>query len=213
MPTVQDLITDIDTIMPNTFTNTDKVRWFNDLQRLIDKDKTREVIYESVTVKDIPTYALPSDCTIDRILYIGVAQEKPADANTPYQEYTYKGLNETFDGYNYFDGINGLFGLYPTPAESGYSIRIIYEKKSTQFTTVNLNVTPDLKEEYHDIFKFHVWKIIASAKKDVALANFYEDEKKEMLVRIAEDRMKERIKTPLKPHYNRWWNYGIHENS
>jgi hypothetical protein len=205
LPTIQELISDIDARLPNKFTTAQKVEWFNDLQLEIDKDKTRDEIYEFFTVTDQPIYPLPTDCTIELLKFVGISQDLTISESTIFDQYTFKAMNDEFTGNNYYDATNGLIGLYPVPDTDSYSIRLIYVKKSQEFNAGDLTVMPDLKEKYHNIFKYDCMQIIASAKKDTEIANYYESKKLEMLAIMRKDRMEEKVKTPLKSKANRWW--------
>lgn len=205
MSTLQQLINDIDARLPNKFTTAQKVAWFNDLQREIDKDKTSEQIYEFFTVEGQSIYSLPSDCTIELLKYVGISQDQNVTDSTSFTQYTFRGMNEELDGTNYFDATNGLIGFYPAPDTSGYSIRLIYRRKSQELSASDLSVIPSLKEKYHNIFKYDAMQIIASAQKDTEVANYYESKKNEILDQIRKDYMEQKVKVPLKSRSNGWW--------
>lgn len=205
MATLQQLINDIDARLPNTFTTTQKIGWFNDLQKEIDKDKTNEQIYEFFTVAGQAIYPLPNDCTIELLKYVGIAKDLTDTDRTSFDEYTFKGMNEELDTNNYYDATNGLIGFYPAPDTDGYSIRLIYRRKSKEFSESDLTLVPDLKEKYHNIFKYDAMQIIASAMKDSEIANYYEGKKLEIMDLIRKDYMEQKVKVPLKSRCNSWW--------
>jgi len=207
MPTIGEILTDVDNRLPNQFTSAIKVGWANDIIRQIFKYMNKSKVYVFTTVKDQPTYALPSDGTIDLVYALKVANTTPTTTSTQFITYDYAGLEQNLTGNQYYDGLSNNVGLFPTPTASSYEVRIFYKVRPTTLSESSLTVVPNINEDYHDIIKFYILMTIAKSghNPDVQLANNYQLDYDECMARMFKDEMEKKIRTPLKNSANRWW--------
>lgn len=207
MPTIGEIITDIDIRLPNVFTTDQKLVWANEVIKKIYKYMNKKEQYPIITIENEAFYPLPSNCTMDEIVSVIRSNDITITENTTYSEYTYKGLNENLTGNNYYDGLNGLIGVYPIPNTSGYTFNIVYEKKPALLSSSDLTATPDINENYHGLITFYVLSVIASSgnNPDIDLVNNFRADYNKEWDMMFKDYIETKIKTPTKSRSNRWW--------
>lgn len=208
MPTVQGLIDEVNRIAPNNgYSNTVLVEWFNKLQRKYYKYMTSLAKHEFTTVANQETYTLPSNCKIDGIIYLGLCTDTVLTATSVFTPYNYKGINETKTDGSYYDALDGKISLYKIPDKSGYNVKIIYNKRPAALTTSSLSYTPDLNEDYHDIYVFDACQRIFSSGNapNATLANYYDEKVKEIHNEIMKDYMEDKVRARTKDPANNWW--------
>lgn len=209
MPTVQEIISDIDIRIPNVFTINQKVDWLNEILLQLYKymNAGNKEIYQFDSIKGQSIYSLPNDMTMDEIISVERSNDALPTSESQYTTYTYKGLNEELNGNNYFDALNGLIGVYPVPDATGYIFNIIYEKKPPLLSSSDLSAVPSISERYHNILKFYVCSVIAKSgnNPDVELANNYAREFNDAWQLFYKDYTVTKIKNPIKSRANKWW--------
>lgn len=173
MPTVQQLIDKIDYLYPNSFTDAQKVDVMNDVQREIFRELQKEDFYEFTTIADQCFYTMPSNMSIEHIIYVGISSDTTITDDSDFQEYTYAKQDETLTGYKYFDGLDGQIGIYPVPDTTGENARIRYYKRPGLMSTNSLTATPDLEEDWQKILVYGAISELASAgsSPDIDVAN------------------------------------------
>ena len=103
--------------------------------------------------------------------------EKARNQNNPYDWGKFKELksylpNEKMLELGYYDGREGLVGIYPTPKDVR-KVDIYYMKKPKMVTSVDDYI--ELDDNYIDLVKYNVMSIIAMSghNPDIELANEY----------------------------------------
>lgn len=175
--TIGEIIAKIKRYYPkaSTWSDADIVSIINDEQKEIFRElQIMAAPFEFDTVINQQTYALPSDCDIEFIKFLGICSDSPITANSIYKEYTFCDLNSELIGYRYYDA-NGLIGIYPVPTQSGAKAQIIYKKRPALLSAENLTSTPELKEDWHRIFVYGAIIEIAGSgsNPDTTVANNY----------------------------------------
>lgn len=212
MPTVQQLLDDIDSRLPNAISQSRKITWMNDTQNEIWRYMASTEVYEITTIGGQALYTLASDVATDMIKNVQVSNSTVIDGTEGYGSYDYAGPNDELTGQQWYDAL-GQIGIYPAPTtdESGYNIKVTYEASPTQLSTGTLATVPDVNVEYQDILKWRVLRDIArsGSAPDVELANNYQADYDEILRRVRMDFYKRKLRNPQGPQwsYQRgWWN-------
>ena len=198
MATLQQLLDDIDARLPNTFTATQKITWMNDCVGEVWRYMASTKLHTTVTVSSQANYELPTGIEFDKIKRVEVAN---STAGETFNEYTYKGDDDTKTDYSYLKNVTTdgtRLQLYPTPDTADYPIKIKYEAKPTVLSTNTLSTGVQINSEYQDILKFRAMKVIAQSgnSPDVELANNYFMEELEILRKIRTDYYKRKQKLP-----------------
>lgn len=195
MPTLQQLLTDIDLRMPNSFTQANKIDWLNEVQREVFRELGIQDILEFDTVANMPFYDLTDlaqniEFEMIKSLTVDNTNYDPADLN---QEAKYNIFYKVLD---YNNSETPKIGIYPTPTKSDLKIRIFYERRPTLLTASALTAVPDLKEDYQSILKYGVWIIIAESMDDITKANNYTLKYNAELKRIKQEKYEKMAKYP-----------------
>jgi hypothetical protein len=213
MPTVVQILADIDRRLPNDFTEASKLAWCNDVQRKLLPYIEQESVYEFVASSSVE-YSLSTNIRIDRIKHVYTGDSTAlADisSTTIWSEHQYSGADDTLTGYRYYvpnithfntTSVNSI-GLFPVSTEVRVA-RIYFNTLLPALTTLN---SPVFNEEWHDILKFGVMEIIAKAgnNPDVDLANNYHMEYREILKEIKRANATKKWKRPRMK-----WSYEQH---
>lgn len=207
MPTVQQIIDDIDERLPNSFSNSFKVNAMNEVMRKIFKYMNEKDIYPFTTIANQATYSLASNIVFDEILTVEMADDLTVTTNTTFTSYAYKGLDEEMTSNSYYDALNGLVGLYPVPKTTGYTVNIVFEKRPALLSASDLSVTPEINEDYHDLLKFYTLSVIAKSghNPDTQLANNYLADFNDVWLLMRKDADEKKLKNPIKAKANKWW--------
>ena len=173
--TAKQLIADIDTRFPNTYSEKDKIRWINDTMREIYKDLAVQEYYSFTTIKGQSIYSLPEDCSIELIKNVEISSKSKTTTNNDWGRFNaLKNSLRDQDMYepSYYDGTEGTIGIYPTPNGS-YRVNIYYNKRPKMITFIDDYI--ELDDRYTDLVKFKVLSIIAMSghNPDVEIANEY----------------------------------------
>lgn len=207
MPTVQQILTQVQTQYPNSFTNTELLTWGNECLRKIWKWMNEDDIYTFNVIADQATYGLPTDgLALDKIAVIDVATDSGLE---DWQSHYFRGLLNEFDSASYFyDAYNGIFGLYPVPTASiTDGGKIYYGAKFTLMSASDLTATPGVNEDHHGIIVDYICKKAAGSGKHPNIkasnnfAKAYNDGVSAMLMDMA----KIKAKLPKKKRQNAWW--------
>lgn len=174
--TVKQVIDDIQTRLPHTYTKENLYLWINETMKKIYKDLAIQEEYSLTTRASQELYVLPQDCSIDMINSVTMSS-KARNQDNPYDWGEFKELksylpNEKMDKQGYYDGREGTIGIYPVPTDVR-KINIYYMKKPKMVDSVDDYI--ELDDNYIDLVKFNVMSIIAMSghNPDVELANEY----------------------------------------
>ena len=174
--TVKQVLDDIQIRLPHTYTQNSLFLWINETMKKIYKDLAIQDYYSFTTSAYKELYVLPEDCSIDMINSVTIS-DKARDGSNPYDWGDFKELksyvpNEKMTAPGYYDGREGLIGIYPVPKDVR-KVDIFYRKKPKMITSEDDYI--ELDDNYIDLVKYNVMSIIAMSghNPDVELANEY----------------------------------------
>ena len=174
--TVRQVLDDIQVRLPHIYEQNSLFLWINETMKKIYKDLSLQDYYSFTTSAYQELYVLPEDCSIDMINSVTIS-DKARDENNPYDWGDFKELksyvpNEKMTDPGYYDGREGLIGIYPVPKDVR-KVDIFYKKKPKMITSEDDYI--ELDDNYIDLVKYNVMSIIAMSghNPDVELANEY----------------------------------------
>ena len=174
--TVKQVLDDIQVRLPHVYSQDSLFLWINETMKKIYKDLALQDYYSFTTASGQELYSLPEDCSIDMINSVTIS-EKARDQHNPYDWGYFNELksyvsNERMTDPGYYDGREGLIGIYPVPKDVR-KVDIFYMKKPKMVTSLDDYI--ELDDNYIDLVKYNVMSIIAMSghNPDVELANEY----------------------------------------
>ena len=174
--TVKQVLDDIQTRLPHDYSQESLFLWINETMKKIYKDLAIQDYYTFTTRAGQKLYSLPENCSIDMISYV-TRSNKARTQDNPYDWGGFKELKSYLPEENmieegYYDGREGLLGLYPCPQDVR-KIDVFYWKKPKMITSEDDTI--ELNDNYIDLVKYNVMSIIAMSghNPDVELANEY----------------------------------------
>ena len=174
--TVKQILDDIQVRLPNEYKEENLFSWINETMKKIYKDLAIEDSYSFVTSAGQNIYSLPENCTMDMITSVTISS-KARDASNPYDWGNFEELrsyipDEIMSVPGYFNGTEGMIGLYPFPKDVR-KVYIYYLKKPKMITDSSDYI--ELDDNYIDLVKYNVMSIIAMSghNPDIELANEY----------------------------------------
>lgn len=215
MPTVQQILNDVKIRLPystDSFTDGTLTGWMNELQNQIWRYCASTEQYTFDTIAGQALYTISDDMKFDKIKSVQISDSTTIDGTEGYNLYTYAGVDDDLDDAQWYKAL-GQIGIYPTPSTAdgaGYRVKITYEPAPTALSTDTLTAEPDINDEYHDIFKYRLMKVIAQSGNapDVELANNFQREENDMMKMIRHDYYKRKQKLPRTQfsYKQNWWN-------
>lgn len=174
--TVRQVLDDIQIRLPHTYEQNSLFLWINETMKKIYKDLSLQDYYSFTTAEGQELYVLPEDCSIDMINSVTIS-EKARDQHNPYDWGGFEELrsylpNEKMTIPGYYDGREGLIGIYPVPKDVR-KVDIFYMKKPKMVTSLDDYI--EIDDNYIDLVKYNVMSIIAMSghNPDIELANEY----------------------------------------
>lgn len=174
--TVKQVLDDIQVRLPHEYSQDTLFLWINETMKKIYKDLAIQSQYSFITSAGQELYSLPEDCSIDMISYV-TKSNKARNGDNPYDWGGFKQLKSYLPEENmieegYYDGREGLLGLYPCPKDVR-KIDVYYWKKPKMVTSETDYI--ELNDNYIDLVKYNVMSIIAMSghNPDIELANEY----------------------------------------
>lgn len=174
--TVKQVLNDIQVRLPHEYSHDTLFLWINETMKKIYKDLAIQSQYSFITSAGQELYSLPEDCSIDMISYV-TRSNKARNGDNPYDWGGFKQLKSYLPEENmieegYYDGREGLLGLYPCPKDVR-KIDVYYWKKPKMVTSETDYI--ELNDNYIDLVKYNVMSIIAMSghNPDIELANEY----------------------------------------
>ena len=174
--TVRQVLDDIQVRLPHTYKQDSLFLWINETMKKIYKDLAIQDYYSFTTAVGQELYVLPEDCSIDMINSVTIS-DKARDQYNPYDWGGFNELksyvpNEKMSDPGYYDGREGLIGIYPVPQDVR-KVDIFYMKKPQMITSLDNYI--ELDDNYIDLVKYNVMSIIAMSghNPDIELANEY----------------------------------------
>lgn len=174
--TVKQVLDDIQVRLPHEYSQDTLFLWINETMKKIYKDLAIQSQYSFTTRNGQELYSLPEDCSIDMISYV-TKSNKARNQDNPYDWGGFKQLKSYLPEENmieegYYDGREGLLGLYPCPSDVR-KIDVYYWKKPKMVTKETDYI--ELNDNYIDLVKYNVMSIIAMSghNPDIELTNEY----------------------------------------
>lgn len=174
--TVKQVLDDIQVRLPHEYNQDTLFLWINETMKKIYKDLAIQSQYSFITCAGQELYSLPEDCSIDMISYV-TKSNKARNQDNPYDWGGFIQLKSYLPEENmikegYYDGREGLIGLYPCPKDVR-KIDVYYWKKPKMVTKETDYI--ELNDNYIDLVKYNVLSIIAMSghNPDIELANEY----------------------------------------
>ncbi len=175
MPTLQQLLDDINLRYRNTFAAAQKVIWMNHIQRQIFQSVRHEAApYYFTLVDGQAFYPLPSDCDVKGIEQVALQVDSDTGTNADYEQLDYRRKEEpAYKEEKFYAIANGNIFVNPLPnsTTAGRRVYVYYTKKPAEISDTALNVKPDLEEDFHELLVYGTLEKIAEARKDVAMKN------------------------------------------
>lgn len=204
--TVRQVLDDIQVRLPHTYTQNSLFLWINETMKKIYKDLAIQDYYSFTTAAGQELYVLPEDSSIDMINSVTIS-DKARDQYNPYDWGGFKELksyvpNEKMIGPGYYDGREGLIGIYPTPKDVR-KIDVFYMKKPKMVTSLDDYI--ELDDNYIDLVKYNVMSIIAMSghNPDIELANEYILLYNNLVQRANENKNEQQQRYPVIRNLNR----------
>lgn len=174
--TARQLLDDIMIRLPHGYDDSTLFNWINETMKKIYKDLAIQTQYSFTTRPGQILYSLPEDCSIDMINYVtksskARSQDNPYDWGQFEELYSYL-PEEEMNKDGYYDGREGLIGLYPAPQDVR-KIDVYYNKKPKMITKDTDFI--EINDNYIELVKYNVLSIIAMSghNPDIELANEY----------------------------------------
>lgn len=207
LPTIQQILTQVQSQYPNSFTNAELLTWGNEALRKLWKWMNEDDIYTFSLIADQATYSLPTDgLSLDKISSIEIATDSTLE---DWESYSFRGLLNEFQGGNHFyDAYNGIFGLYPVPDTSiTNGGKIFYGSKFTLMSTSDLTATPRVNEDYHSLIVNYMCMkaAISGNNPDTARHNDFAVAFNDDWDRLMFDWTQTKAKTPKIDRKNKQW--------
>jgi hypothetical protein len=185
MLTIQEIIAEADVLVPNPYSNTEKIAWLNAInQEFFDVVKIPNTeTFSSVT--GIKTYTLTGNIkekSIDKVM-IG---------NLKYRSLNYEDVQPAQNWYT-FNNATKLLTLSTAASQSGITgIVRFYQVALTNFATGTVGTdVPDAPAEYHWIYVLGLAEYIAKANKQEENVSKYGDQYRNALATAAKNYPKE----------------------
>jgi len=216
MSSIQQICDYADRKCYNSETDANKVSDLNDIHTevfvKIARLKNEYEMYETFTVANQLTYSLPTNCTIDNIIAVKVAQTTTVTSSTEWDTYEFAGLNDdTTTGHWYGDAANQKISLLDDDlpiTTAGLSIRIFYYKKPAALSSSNMSAIPELDTDYHSLLKYRLIQELASQghNPDTEIADYWQKKYDEFMQTVEHNLNEKYNKTPNQNNQaEEWW--------
>lgn len=217
MKTVGDIINYVDRVVPNNVGSSDKYVYLQDICRDVRHLNTKYDTWDTNTITSASFYNLPTNINWTDLLWVGVSNSTYDVAISPstmpysdYQEYKYKGLDESITGLQWIESGDTGITLYGLSTQNKHWIRykclphLVFCTTSSSDSTSYLNVDDILTDYIQNKLAAKVCKSGAFPRVD--LANNYELEANELLSRIKLNKKQFETRTAKrKISYKGWW--------
>lgn len=214
MPTVAQLLVQIDAMYPNAIDTTTKIMYMNmaqdDLSPYFGKIITDTTL---TTVAADDEYTLPSGINdVSEIETLDIGNQATPSDRYDYTRYQvgYKDCDPvTGNSFYQVYGSTGLKAIviYPIPSITGLPIRIRYHSKLTDLSPTSLSSSPDFDSRYHDMLALYACYMICStgASPDTIQADRFMQAYDDALTGLWRLQMEQKSLNPSKKRDNRLW--------
>lgn len=198
--TVKQVLDDIKVRLPHEYNQESLFLWINETMKKIYKDLAVQDQYSFTTRAGQELYSLPENCSIDMVASVTISNKARSQDNL-YDWGTFKQLKSYLPEENmleagYYDGREGLLGIYPAPKDVR-KIIVFYWKKPKMITDETDFL--ELNDNYIDLVKYNVMSIIAMSghNPDIELANEYILLYNNLVQRANEDKNEQQQRYPV----------------
>lgn len=179
----QAILNDIDLRYRNTFTQSQKLVWFNEEQReLFDVLEIDSPPYAFPTVLGENFYPFPAEFDVTKIKV--VTYQVGDTIESTYIEVPFKRNddNQTVSGGVWYTITSDAMYLHVAGGvPDNRNVYIYTDADPTEVTVANVSENPSLPVRYQELLKLGVLKRIAGARKDVQMQNNYDMEYQEKI--------------------------------
>lgn len=162
---LQEIINEADVLVPNAYSNGDKVNWINILNQQFFEVVKIPRLYTFNTVGGQAQYTLYNQIRSNNI-------DKVHVGNVIYRSFGLEDVQPTQNFFTYDDN-NFTLALFPPPYGVLFAKVRYYQMATTSFISGNLTVPPDAPPEYHWTYVIGLCSYIAKAMDDISKANNY----------------------------------------
>jgi len=177
MSTAQAILDDINLRYRNTFTTSQVLVWLNEEQReLFDILELDSAPYAFVTVADENFYPFPDQFDTTKIKTVTYQINTGTDPDYVELPFVRNDDRQFAPNQPWYTIISDAFYLNvqdDVPADR--TVYIYTDSDPDEVSTANLDVSPDLPTKYQELLKLGVLKRIAMARKDIIMAQNYEN--------------------------------------
>jgi hypothetical protein len=165
---LKEILAEVDLLVTNSVTVQNKITFINQMQNEIFKEvHPKQNSYLFYTMNGVDMYDLPDDCGELLELYING------------KEYHKRGKDDRNYG-DIYTLVNGAVLINPIP-DGEYESYFYYHASPTQLTIDNMNVTPDLPSDFHEVLTLGCARKVALIMKDYDSAKILGDQYSTML--------------------------------
>lgn len=174
MPTVQELMDDIDLRYRNTYTDAQKLVWLNEGQDyLFEIFEIDAPPYEFSLVNDQDFYPIPDDIDINKIKVASIQISPDVYEELPFiRNDDHVGASKFRHWYTIIS--DTFFINVPGGASDDYQVVFYYDTKPEHVT--DMEEETSVPARFTDMLKLYVLEQIAKARKDVVMGNNYASE-------------------------------------
>lgn len=156
---LKEIVEDADLLVNNSLSITQKIRYFNQVQRELYRDyPLDEKAYYFQTVPQSTNYVLPTDCLPENIIGVYINES----------EYNYVTAVDV-NRYNIYTFSNGELFIQPTPQFKNDSY-VYYKAKPQDVTAADLDKEVPFLPDYQEIFVLGIARKLALIEKDYKTA-------------------------------------------
>jgi len=160
---LQDILEEADLYVPNALSQTQKIRYINEVQRKLYRSFPLELnTYFFYTIPGTASYVLPSNCSEENIKSVFVDGK----------EYYYRTQEDRVSsGHVYvLGGGEIILGITPTSETEGY---VNYDATPIDLTVDDLASEPPFLSDYHELLVLGLAEKLAMVSKDFQTAQQY----------------------------------------
>lgn len=145
--TLRDILSTVDTMVPNSLPYGIKIQWLNHIQNQLFRDfpLPEGMFTFSAFPDEEQIYSLPSDCPEDGIKQVVVD-------GVPY-DYIPQGMDAEMDQTTFYSIVLGSLILYPSPSQI-VTVYVYYKSRPLQLTVEDLDVVPNFPADFIELLIF-----------------------------------------------------------
>ena len=187
MPSISNIVADINLRYRNTFTNSQKLVWLNEeLIELFDVLDIDSPPYGFMTVKDNNYYPFPDGFDETKIKVVSM-QINNSSPDSTFQEVPFKRTDDNVYAPNgpwYTIVSNTMYLDYPGGVTDNMTVYVYCDADPSTVTESTMDQECELPVKFQEILKLGVLKRIAGARKDIVMRNNFDAEYQEKITDV-----------------------------